>query len=264
MSKFKFINLLDIVFISLIIFFICFAWIQFFVKNFILSLFLSCLLSIGIILGLHLLKNNKNSRINNSITKSNNLAKFKIALLTLPSTKVTQLIKKLLPKNISFMTKKGDIIFTKDNKVNLYTFYYYNELDDNRLLEIIKTKKADKLTIFCASFTASAKILTTSFTNITINLITFDQLYQLCVDNNITLNTDHIDLTTHKVTIKDILKGFVTKSKSKKYFMSGLIILFTSLIVPHKIYYVVFSTILFTLSLVCKFKHTPNAPNLLE
>ena len=38
------------------------------------------------------------------------------------------------------------------------------------------------------------------------------------------------------------------------YFISGLILLLTSLIIPYKIYYVVFSSILFLLSLICRLR----------
>ena len=63
--------------------------------------------------------------------------------------------------------------------------------------------------------------------------------------------------------IKDILKNSLSRSHAKGYFISGLILLFTSLIIPFKIYYVVFSSVLFILSILCKFKPSPPNTNTL-
>ncbi len=264
MSKFRFINLIDTIFISLTTFLIIFAWVQFFVKNITLSLMLACLLAIGIIVGIKMLKNRKIERYESSNLQSVELAKFKIAIQTLPSIKVSSILKKLVPKNLSPTTKKGDIVFTKDYKTNLYTFYCSEILTESKLLEIIKTKNADILTIFCVGYDQTAELISKSITNIKIKLITLDQLYKICNENNIKLNTEHIDLNSHKIHIKDILKGFITPNKSKGYFISGLVVLFTSLIIPYRIYYVVFSTILFALSIVCKFNRRKTTTNILD
>jgi VIT1/CCC1 family predicted Fe2+/Mn2+ transporter len=81
-------------------------------------------------------------------------------------------------------------------------------------------------------------------------------LYQLFKQNNITINTGHIDLAKAKLSLKDVLKNSLNRSHAKGYFISGLILLFTSLIVPFKLYYIIISSTLFTLSLLCMFKPT--------
>ena len=264
MSKFKFINLIDTIFISITIFLIFFVWIQFFIKNIVLSLMLGSLLAIGTILGVKALKNQKLSKLKISANNSTKLAKFKIAIQTLPSLKVLSILKKLVPKNLSPISKKGDIIFTKDNKTNIYTFFFSELLTDSKLLEIIKNKHADNITIFCVGYNQNTLLVSQAITNIKIKLITLDELYKICEANNISVNTDHIDLTSHKMHIKDILKGFISPNKSKGYFISGLITLLTSLIIPYRIYYVVFSTILFALSIACKLNRHQTTTNILD
>lgn len=264
MSKFKFINLIDTIFISITVLLIFFAWIQFFIKNIILSLIIGSLLAITTILCVKTLKNKKLSKLEINSNNNTNLAKFKIAIQSLPSIKISNILKKLIPTSLTATIKKGDIIFTKNNEINIYTFYFSEQLSENKLLEIIKSKKANCITIFCISYTESADIISKAFTNLKIKLITLDQLYKICEANNISVNTEHIDLTSHKIHLKDILKGFISPNKSKGYFISGLITLLTSLIIPYRIYYVIFSSILFILCLICKFNRHQPSTNILD
>ena len=260
MSKFKFVNIVDTIFISIATFLIIFAWIQFFVKNFLLSLFLSAILTITILCIIRWLKSKKHSSNQAKLTYNSNLVCFKLAIQTMPSTKLATLIKKLIPAKYLAKTTKGDITFVKDNTPHTFTFYYATELTEAKLLEIIKTKPAKHLTIFCSSHTQDVKVIASAFKNRHIELITLEQLFEIFNSKNISIDTSHIDLNKHKITLREILKNSISRNKSKGYFISGLVLLFTSIIIPYKIYYVVFSSILFTLSLICRFmpRHKTN------
>lgn len=256
MSKFKFVNIIDTIFLSAVTFFIIFAWVQFFVKNIILSLFISTILATVVILAIRWFKSRKYASKQNQLNRSSNLARFKLAIQTMPSVKLTTIIKKLIPSKYTAKTTKGDITFVKDNLTHTFTFYYENQLNDTKLLDIIKSKKASNLTIFCSTFSQDAKLVATAFKNKKIELINLEQLYDICNTHNIEIDTDNIDLNKSKITLKEILKNSLSRNKSKGYFISGLILLFTSLIIPYKIYYVVFSSILFVLSLLCRLRPT--------
>ncbi len=256
MSKFKFVNIIDTIFISVAIFFIIFAWIQFFLKNFMLSLMLGTVLSLGLILLIRHFKLKKytSAQINNS--QKFNLATFKLVIQTTPTSKLTTIIKQLLPSKYAPKSIKGDITFIKNDIKNVFAFYYSSELTEYKLLDIIKNKPAQHLTIFCSSYSQDVKIIAGAFKNIQIDLVNLEQLFEIFNSYNIKLDTSHIDLNKHKITIKELLKTSISRNKSKPYFISGLVLLFTSLIIPYRIYYVVFSSILFALSLVCRFKPT--------
>jgi len=257
MSRFKFVNIVDTIFISLATLLIIFAWIQFFIKNFLLSLLLSTALSIGVLFIIRYFKSKKYSNQQTKLNQLSNLEIFKLAILTMPSTKLATIIKKLLPYKYLPHTNKGDINFTKNNTTNTFTFYYSNDLNEPKLLELIKTKPAQNLTIFCLNYSQEVKTIATAFKNKHIELINIEQLFDIFNTKNISLDTSHIDLTKHKITLKEILKNTISRNKSKGYFISGLVLLLTSLIIPYRIYYVVFSSILFILSLICRFKPVP-------
>ena len=65
-------------------------------------------------------------------------------------------------------------------------------------------------------------------------------------------NTDLINLKTTKPTLKEIAKNFFLPHKSKSYFFCGLILIFSSIILPFHIYYLVFGTTLLIFSILCK------------
>ena len=252
MSKFKIVNLVDIVFVSVAIFLIFFAWVQFFLKNILLSLFVSVILSISLMLLLKFIISQKHCSTQTALAKQDNIAKFKLAVQTMSNLKLNQLIKKLIPKECSPSAKNGDIAFTKNGISYLITQFYSSELNDIKLLDIIKTKRCANLIIFCNTISTNIQSVITAFKNKKITIITLDDLYEICEQKNIAVDTSNIELNKPKLTIKKILKNSISRKKSKGYFVSGLVLLFSSIIIPYRIYYVVFSTILIALSLVCR------------
>lgn len=256
MSKFKFINFIDLIFISIATFFIIFAWIQFFIRNIIFSLFISALLSIGIIYFARCLRAKKYSTIqkNTALEKTSNL--FKLTILTMPNTKLCNLIKQQLPSNYNAKIVKGDILFYKNDTLHSFVFHFSSKLDELELLNLIKSKSCCNLTIFCHSYSQEALNITQNLIDKQIQLISLEQLFAIFNDKNIEIDYVNIKHTYSSKPFKQILQNTLSRNKSKGYFISGLILLFTSLIIPFRIYYVVFSSVLFILSLVCRIKPT--------
>ena len=235
---------------------IIFAWVQFFVRNFLLSLIVSTALSIAIILLVRQLRLRKHNAINLKISQQTNFNIFKLILLTSPTLKIATIIKNMLPSQYNPKITKSDINFVKNDTTHTFTFCFIN-LDETKLLELIKTYTAKNLTIFCNSCDNSIYHLTKVFKNKTIEIVTLEQLFDIFNETNIQLDSSNIDLSKTKTTLKQIAKNFISRSKSKGYFVSGLVLLFTSIIIPFRLYYVIFSSALFALSLICKFKSIP-------
>lgn len=252
MSKFRFINIVDTFFISLATMLIIFVWLQFFIKNVLISLTLSILISLAIIYVTHRINQKKHTRYLNTESRNTELLKFKLAIQTLPNTKLISLIKKLIPSKYITKTVNGDIFAEKDGCTHILTTILNDKLSEQKLLETIKDKQSDHLTIFCLSFNNEIISICKMFKNKHINLINLEQLYEIFTQNNISIDTSNIDISKHKITLIEILKNIVSRNKSKGYFISGIVLLFTSLIIPYKLYYVVFSSILFILSIICR------------
>ena len=167
MSKFKIISIMDTIFISFVIMLIIFAWVQFFVRNFLLSLIVSTALSIAIILLVRQLRLRKHNAINLKISQQTNFNIFKLILLTSPTLKIATIIKNMLPSQYNPKITKSDINFVKNDTTHTFTFCFIN-LDETKLLELIKTYTAKNLTIFCNSCDNSIYHLTKVFKNKTI------------------------------------------------------------------------------------------------
>lgn len=260
MSRFKFINIVDLLFISILIFLIIFAWIQFFLKNIILSIFVSIILALSfiIILRYFALKKNKLNIAKKQYT--NDLSRFKLAIQTMSLSNIARIIKKIIPTKYAPHIIKGDIFFTRDNILNLFTFYYDDLLTEPKLLQLIKTKQCEHLTIFCIDHSQEILATSKSFKNKTITLVNLEQLYNIFTSHNIDIDMSNIDISNPKISMRNILKNSISRNKSKGYFISGLILLLTSLIVPFKLYYVIISSVLLTLSLICRFHRTQKTP----
>lgn len=258
MSKFKFVNILDLVFISVGILLIFFAWINFFIRNIFLALLCSALLSGLTVAIITYFKIKKTNKAILQFTHQQALEKFKFAIQSASSQKLISILKQLIPKNCPIKIKQGNIFFTSDEKENVFIPFYSQDLNDNLLLNLIKNINVSNITIFCSNYSKEAKYISSIFNNKTITLISLDELYKLTIQKKIKVDTENINLSKPKISVKDILKNSIKKDKSKGYFISGLVLLFTSLIIPYKIYYVIFSSILILLSIICKFKPANN------
>lgn len=255
MSKFRLINILDIIFITIASFLLVFAWVQFFLRNLIFSLLISAIITSSMLITIKLIKSKHLSRLQNKTRLEADILKFKLTIQTLPSTKFAQLIKKIIPKDLDPHIQKGDIIFTNNNFPTTCT--YASDLNINTLLKIIKEKPTNSLIIFCPDYSQDVKHISTSFQNKSIKLVKLDELYPIFNQHNIQIDTSNINLHKCKLTLKEIALNAISRDKSKGYFISGIILLFTSIIIPFKIYYVIFSTILMSLSIICRFRTKP-------
>lgn len=254
MSKFRFVNIIDTLFFSVVTFFIIFAWIQFFLKNLFLALFLSAFVSFGLLFIVRWFKNRKHLTLQQRANNSASFKRFKLAIQIASHTQLVNIIKKILPANCTIKSHFGDVVYEKNNVSHIITFLFDNELTESKLLDIIKTKRFKHIIIICSNINTNSQNVAKVFKNKRIDLLSLEQLFDLCNENGITIDTSYINIEKSKITLKEIFKNSLSRNKSKGYFISGLVLLFTSIIIPFKIYYVVFSTILFILSAVCRFK----------
>ena len=64
------------------------------------------------------------------------------------------------------------------------------------------------------------------------------------------LNTEKM-----KISFKKILRNFIVRNKSKSYLFCGFILLFSSIILPYHLYYLIFGSLLIIMSILCRFEH---------
>ena len=87
----------------------------------------------------------------------------------------------------------------------------------------------------------------------TIKIINKTMLFESFFEHYKTFpNAEKINLKSPKLTLKEIAKNFFLPQKSKSYFFCGLILIFSSIILPCHIYYLVFGTALLIFSILCR------------
>jgi len=154
-------------------------------------------------------------------------------------------------KNLKF--NKTNLTFKRDEKT--YTLIIATEFEIIKEYDFInilsKTNLTDNIMIVCNDY--DAKINTEIFENISIEFINKKKLYEeYFLKQNIYPNTPKMNTQNKKIPLKNLLLGFFSRSKAKSYFLFGLILIFSSIILPFHRYYLIFGSVLLIFSIICK------------
>lgn len=257
MSKFKIFNLVDKLFVSIAVFLIIFAWINFYLRSLWTSFIFSLIFSGAIVFLLYYLIDKRHTKTNQ---KKENIAKindnFLYFFLT-PHDEKLKLIHTILSIDYLSTLKHNLLTYIKENKKHLLIINKkFTKLTYSDLLELIQEYRdldCDFIDIICEEF--ERNIDTKIFKNKQINLINKSKLYHDFFERYNTFPTsENIDKEINKLTIKSIIKNFFLPQKSKSYFFCGLILIFSSLIIPYNAYYIIVGSMLLMFSLICRLK----------
>ncbi|MBR1988166.1 MAG: hypothetical protein IKA36_03895, partial [Clostridia bacterium] len=112
-------------------------------------------------------------------------------------------------------------------------------------------KSVDEIDIICESF--SPNINTKILKNKTINLIDKTKLYNdYFLKSCLFPNSENIDSKITKLSFLDIIKNMFAPHRAKSYFFCGLILIFSAIILPYFLYYLIVGSLLLCFSIVCK------------
>ena len=261
MSRFKIINLFDKLFISISIFLLLYAWINFFIRNLWTTFILSLIFTFAVTFILFYFINSFNQK--KTINKKYLLdieEKF-LAFKLLRELDKLNLIKSIIEKELETKKIKNTICYLKDNKYyqiiiatdkeNLTQFDIENLISHSQ-------KNIDVLKIICCNF--NTNINTKILKNLEIEIITKKKLYdEFFLRFNVFPDCSNLNTKTERKKFKEVVKNFFVPHKAKSYFFCGLILIFSSIILPYHYYYLIFVSTLMLFSILCKlqplFKH---------
>lgn len=250
MSRFKAINILDTLFVCVSVLLIVFSLIQFFVGSFLLSLLLAIVVTASLIFIYKAIKNKINTKkqLNEKEKQDTELYFYNFALL--PQNKQLAIIKKFVPSSKNPIIKSRHV--ECDGKIILFSSAL-KDMDKCSFIELAKsflnTKK--EIVIFAYNYSKETIDLAENLNN-SLTLLDKNNFYLLCKNNNI--NFKNKNKNNPKIKIKDIFINFFNKKHAKGYFFSGLLLIFTSFIIPFKNYYLFFGIILLIFSIICRIK----------
>ena len=143
-------------------------------------------------------------------------------------------------------------------------YYKKSVIDSDVIANIYKEHISTQgIIISGVEFSDNAKTLCSNLP-INIHLLDEYQTYQLFKKYNSFPNFN-IKLKDNKINKKEVIKSTIfSKKNSKHYFISGIIILISSLFIRYSIYYIVFATLLFIFSAISFFKKPKHIDTIID
>lgn len=241
----KIINLFDLLSLGLVVFLLVFVWIKFYLKNIITSLILSIVISL---LFIFISYKTYNKKIAKDLSNKNALIKLQKLTDTLTLSSYEENLKYL---NEIFPESKiqNNYLSLPNNSIIIPKFDCL-ELTTNDLLSLLKDdniNKTNSITIVTLNVDKSCQEFASTL-NIKINFLTTSDILKL----NSQEIESAIKITQKKHnTFKSIAKMFTARKNVKGYITSSIFIIFASLIVPYKTYYLISASVLLILAFLC-------------
>ena len=255
MSKYRIVNLIDKIFISVAIFLIIYAWINFYIRNLWTTFFLSLIFTFAVLFILFYFTEKKQNKLSLNKKNVDDMNKYFLAFRLSAKTKKIELLEKILSKTTKTQVQNEKLYFFSKDKKNLAILStHIDKMTQSNLIELLDQnyeEDVDDFYIFCNEI--NPNVNTKIFTNKTIHLIDKQTLYKdYFLKYNIFPDDSNLAKGITKLKFIDILKGMFTPNKARSYFFCGLILIFSSIILPYHIYYLIFGSMLLLFSIICK------------
>lgn len=249
---FRFFN---VFFRYLLIFLAVFVWIRFFVSNLTLALLYTSLIAIIIEVLINFLLSRKLAKKTLKKNECLKIEKYFQSLILSSKKEVVDFFYSLAKKR--FQAKKLSSfvsVIHDEGSTILFPIFKYSLLEKQDIVEIIsKTKdlKKKKVVVCCYEANKKACEFAKKFSEFDILVLEKEDVYlKLFVEYDCFPNVSQEVVVSKKTDWKTFLDIVFSRDKTKGYFFSSLVVLFSSLIVRQSVYYVVMSSILLALALV--------------
>ena len=239
MSKFKIVNLIDKIFVSCCVFLIIYAWINFYLRDLWITFVLSLIFSAATLFLLYYFLNKKKNKaqINQKQAADIN-TQFLIFKLNTTNKKL-DLLKEILSKNYLVNYENQSIVYTKDNLKHLIGLADQLDVVNNQniipLINEFTNANVDVIEIICNE--VDSNLNSKIFLDKTMIFTNKKKLYlNYFLKHNLFPDATNINLKSNKLKFTDIVKNMFIPQKAKSYFFCGLILIFSSIILPYHFY----------------------------
>ncbi len=252
MSKFKIINLIDKVFVTTAIFLIVFGWINFYLRSLWTSFILSTIISLALVYILYFFMERKQTKTKNEKASIERINLMFLAFKLSTKEEKIRLLNQIYSKSYQTKVKKGVLFYEKENKTHqIILATHIGKIDQHALLNLMDENidKADCYEIICEN---SEYLNTEILAGKKVEIINKNHLYSMFFNADIYPNVEILAKNINKPKFKDIVRQIFNPIKSKSYFFCGLILIFSSIILPYHYYYIIFGSMLLLFSVICK------------
>lgn len=254
MSKFKIVNLIDKIFVSFCVFLAIFAWINFYIRNLWATFVLSLIFSFAVVFLLYYFLNKKTEKTDLNKKQLEQMNKMLLAFRLASKKEQFEIIKSALEKQCDVKQETDKLTYVDAlGKHVVILALDLQKLTENDLINILNkhySKSINCYDIFCNEHT---NINCNFLKNAKINLIGNKSLYEnYILKSGKELESEFLNSSASKLTFKDILNAFFLPNKAKSYFICGLVLIFSSIILPYYFYYIVVGSMLMMFAIICK------------
>ena len=154
-------------------------------------------------------------------------------------------------------TKTKKYLYINDNKKIVIIPYFKSEkLSLDKLIELYNyaPKNTDKLIILCTSYDISIQNELDNLKIKTILLNSKETYFELLKKYEFYPKISIKSKPKEKFSFKQILLIAFNTKKTKGYVTSALFVIFASIFVPYKIYYLIVATILLFFAILCRYE----------
>ncbi len=253
MKNFSIFKTFDMFFRIVVIFLICFVWCRYFIDSLWLSLILTVILTLSIDFFIKFLFNRKTRKNKAILDEQEKIQNYINSFIFSDDSFSVNFFCDLAKKKYNVIKKTKFIqIEHTCNHVILYPYFMYREFNADDLITVfnkVKSLHPKKIVICTNKIDSLATKLSAKLPIKTILLDYIDTYNQLLVKYDCFPPMTKLN-EQQKPNMKYLLGYALNKKRTKGYFIASLFLLFSSFIVPYKIYYVIMSSILLTLSFI--------------
>lgn len=250
-KKIKLYLLIDFLFFNFSFFLILFAWVRFLTRNVLSSVIISIIILIVANFVKNALMSKKENVRNETKSKQNELETGMLTLLSSTNQSNLEFFLKVFSKFKDAKIENEFIVFEDKIVYVDFTKKIINLESAIKKIPIAMSLKKKELLLLCYGFDTKDRIFVENLKGINVKIVEKNEIFNLLfIPSNIFPEKIFETKSNAKLKFKQILKMSFKKDKAKKYFLSGILVFFCSLIVKNNIFYVLMSSIMFCFALI--------------
>jgi len=254
MSKFKIINLIDKVFITTAVFLIVYAWINFFIRNLWTTFLLSIIFTSALTFLLFYFLNRRQEKKSNQKNKQKAVNENFLAFRLMNKNQQLNLLCEIINKETICTQNNDCLTFYKEGKKHqLIVASHIEKLNQFELENLLQNLEKDTQIFIVICNEILNNLNTKILNNLEIKFVMKNELFNdFFCKQNIYPDCSNLRVEKTKIKFRDLIKNFFVPSKAKSYFLCGLVLIFSSIILPFHTYYLIFGSVLLLFSIICK------------
>ncbi|MCL2540539.1 MAG: hypothetical protein FWE53_03890 [Firmicutes bacterium] len=255
LTGFKLSRAIDFLFRNAIIFLLIYAWIIFWLQDWIAATAISAVTSVAICFAIDKIKGGKLEKKRLTAKEAEAIEKSALQLMFTPDTETAAYFKLLLSTMHETVLTKNVLSYTNNNNKTVFIPCYRDTaLTVQQLAEAVKTaikNKADNLIIACSTYPPEVEKLAGTIKSIPVTLMNHRQIYQLYIKPSSIELPRIVELKgTARLTVKDLFRYAFSGKRTKSFAFLGLILLISSYFVMFKLYYLITGSLLLVCAII--------------